>query len=468
MLFPASLAMAQVSSQAQLERFDRQLERAQRESRVLVDPDIPPADRALVDYGGYLSLSFLSVDDQIGHNHVLGQYELVGYGRVSLDGAHEFFVRGNANYLDFKEGDSFDGRGDDFQGPFIERAHYRFDLQRALAAYNGQVIDWNAVVVAGRELVHWANGLTLDEVIDGGTVSLSYGAATLDIVAGVTWDKDVDFDISRPDFRQDTDRGVYGGMLSMQVGRHVPYVYGLVQQDYNGTEIVDRNDITTRFDYNSYYLGIGSSGAFADNLLYALEAVYEGGSGLSNSFDDSLADVPQTEEDISAWALDARLDYLFADLRRTRLAGELILASGDSNRVTSNTTIGGNRSGTDDHGFNGFSLVNTGLAFAPAVSNVVVLRGGVSTFPAPDTARFRQLQVGFDALVFTKFAEHGPIDEITNDKRFLGVEGDLYMTWQVSSDVTFALRYGGFIPGPSIEGDSGLRSLFFAGVTYAF
>ena len=34
--------------QAQLERFERQLERQQRESRVLVDPDVPPADLALV------------------------------------------------------------------------------------------------------------------------------------------------------------------------------------------------------------------------------------------------------------------------------------------------------------------------------------------------------------------------------------------------------------------------------------
>jgi hypothetical protein len=471
-ILPASTALpatAQVvAQQAQLERFERQLERTQRESRVLVDPSIPPADRALIDYGGYLSLSYVNIDDPVGRNHQLGQYELVGYGRLNFDGAHELFVRANTLYLDYKDGDSFDGRGDDWIQPRIERAHYRFDLQRALAAYNGQVIEWNAVVQAGRQLVHWANGLTLDEEVDGVTARLSHRNLALDLLAGVTYENVIDFDVSRPGFRRDTDRGLYGAMLSMQAGTHQPYVYGLVQRDYNGNEVVVRDGITTRFNYDSYYLGVGSSGAFTDNLLYGVEAVYEGGEALSNSVDETGTQLNQTEEDIQAWALDARLDYLFADVRRSRLSGELILASGDSDRFGSNTTIGGNRAGTDDHSFNAFGLLNTGLAFSPAVSNLGVVRIGVSTFPVPEVARCRQLQVGFDAFAFSKLESDGPIDEPTKDKRFLGVEGDLYLTWQVSSDVTFAVRYGGFIPGPAIEGDSGLRNFFFAGVTYAF
>jgi hypothetical protein len=465
-LLPASVASAQ--QVAQLERFERQLERQQRETRVLIDQDIPPEDRALIDYGGFLSLAYLNIDDSVGHNHQLGQYDAVGYARLNVDGVHELFVRGNATYLDFKDGDSFDGRGDDLIGPRIERAHYRFDLQRALAAYNGEVIDWNVVVQGGRELVVWANGMTFNEVIDGGTVRVTSGPAALDIVAGVTWNKDVDFDISRPDFRQDTDRGFYGGMLSVPSGTHQPFVYGLVQRDYNGNEVSNRGDVTTRFNYNSYYLGAGSTGAFSDNWLYGLEVVYEGGGGLSNSIDDAGEEVTQTNEDIQAWALDARLSYLFADVRRSRVEFELIVASGDTDRQTSNATLGGNRSGTDDHGFNAFGLLNTGLAFAPAVSNLIVTRIGASTFPWPDSARLRQLQVGADVLVFNKYLEDAPIDEPTNNNRFLGVEADLYVTWQVASDVTLSVRYGGFIPGPSIEGDSSLRNFFFAGVTYAF
>lgn len=466
-VFPV-IASAQDGSLTQLQRFERQLERTQRDTRVLVDPSIPPTDRALIDYGGYLSLAYVSIDDPIGHNHQLGQYELVGYGRVNFDGAHEFFVRANTLYLDYKDGDSFDGRGDDWINPRIERAHYRLDLQRALAAYNGEVIEWNLVAQVGRQLVHWANGLTLDEEVDGIAVRLTRDNLALDMLAGVTYENVVDFDVSRPGFRRDTDRGLYGAMASVQVGRHQPFVYGLIQRDYNGEEVRPNDGGSTRFNYDSHYIGVGSAGAFTDYLLYGIEAVYQGGEGLSSGVDETGADLPQAEEDIQAWALDARLDYLFADVRRSRLSGELILASGDSDRLSSNTTVAGNRPGTDDHSFNALGLLNTGLAFAPAVSNLGVVRVGVSTFPCPDVARYRRLQVGFDAFAFAKLESDGPIDELTNDKRFLGVEGNLYMTWQLTSDVTLAVRYGGFIPGPAIEGDSGLRNFFFAGVTYAF
>src|SRR4051794_23607430 len=121
---------------ASLERFERQLERQQRESRVLVDPSVQPADRVQIDYGGLLTPAVYSIQDPQGHTHVLRQYELVGYGRVNIDGAHELFLRADTRYEDFNEGDSFDGRGDDFHNPQITRAHYKFDLARHLAAYD--------------------------------------------------------------------------------------------------------------------------------------------------------------------------------------------------------------------------------------------------------------------------------------------------------------------------------------------
>jgi hypothetical protein len=453
---------------AALERFERQLERRQRESRVLIDPDVRTGDRVLVDYGALLTPSLFTVQDPHGHSHVLRQYELVGYGRLNFDDAHELFVRGATRYNDFNDGDSFDGDGDEWEEPRLERFHYRFDLARALAAYDGKVIDDNVVVQVGRQLVYWGSGLTLDEVIDGGVVRLSHGDTTLDLLAGVTYDKIVDFDISRPDFRNKTERGLFGGLLRTQAGRHAPYAYVLVQRDWNDDDPLVVDAVTTRFDYDSYYLGLGSSGAVTDQLLYAAEFVYEGGEGLSNSLDADGAQVDQTDEDVSAWALDARLDYVYTDPRRTRLSGELILASGDKDRQASNTTFGGNRSGSDDHGFNAFGLLNTGLAFSPAVSNLAVVRVGASTFPLPDSARCSQLQVGADVLVFNKLLGDAPIDEPTNGDRFLGVEADLYVTWQVSSDVTLSVRYGGFIPGGAIEDDKSLRNLFFAGITYAF
>ena len=49
-------------------------------------------------------------------------------------------------------------------------------------------------------------------------------------------------------------------------------------------------------------------------------------------------------------------------------------------------------------------------------------------------------------------ATEPPIDEVTSDDRYLGWEPDVYINWQVTSDVTFAFRYGVFFPGTAILG----------------
>jgi hypothetical protein len=213
---------------------------------------------------------------------------------------------------------------------------------------------------------------------------------------------------------------------------------------------------------------VGSSGNLTDNLLYSVEAAFEGGKTLSNSFAFPFTQVEQTRDDITAWALDARLDYLLNDPRRTRFSGEVILASGDNDRLSTSNTFGGNRPNTNDHAFNAFGLLNTGLAFAPDVSNLLMVRGGVSTFPFPDAGPFRQLQLGADVFAFNKLSDEAPIEEFTSEDHYLGWEADLFVNWQVTSDVSFTLRYGVFFPGQAIETDHDERHFLFTGITYAF
>src|SRR5829696_5661308 len=93
-------------AQSSVERFSRQLEQIQRETTLLADPSIPLDQRTLVDFGGYFTANYLSLEDFNRETHVLRQYDLVGYARVNIDGAHEFFARGIASYQDFAPGDS--------------------------------------------------------------------------------------------------------------------------------------------------------------------------------------------------------------------------------------------------------------------------------------------------------------------------------------------------------------------------
>jgi len=466
--------------QTDTERFERRMEQVQQQNRVLANPDEPIGERALIDYGAYTTFSYFSIDDLNHNNHGLRQADLVAYGRVNLDGAQELFLRGRITFQDFNHGDSFDGEGNK-EHAVVEQAFYRFDLARYLAAYRGIATTDDFAFQGGRQTVLWGNGLVLDQDIDGGVFDLVSGPASLEAIGGQSVPDTVDFDTSRPGFDDRTRRGYFGALFSVQIEKHRPYAYVLAQQDYNPSEVLVTNFgtgatgipnvSTTRFDYNSYYIGLGSNGSIGDKLVYGVEATYEGGNDLSNSFTKPagiVQAVPQKREPIQAWAGDVRLDYVVGDPHRVRLGSELILASGDHDRLSSTNTFGGNQPGTRDYAFNGFGLLNTGIAFVPAVSNVAIIRVGGSLAPFPDIPLFRKAELGLDFFVFNKLLQKAPIDEPTKNGRYLGCEPDLFLNWQITSDLTLAMRYGVFLPGRNISSGQFARQTFFTGVTFAF
>ena len=71
----------------------------------------------------------------------------------------------------------------------------------------------------GRDLVYWGNGLVLSETLDGIVARLETPLADVDVIAGVTPTRTVDFDTSRPNFDHNTRRGLYGAQVSRQFGR---------------------------------------------------------------------------------------------------------------------------------------------------------------------------------------------------------------------------------------------------------
>ena len=62
-------------AQADLGRFERQLEQIQRETLIEANRDLSLDQRLFFDYGGYATFGYLSVDDNVNENHVLRQYE---------------------------------------------------------------------------------------------------------------------------------------------------------------------------------------------------------------------------------------------------------------------------------------------------------------------------------------------------------------------------------------------------------
>ena len=456
-------------------QFERQLDQYQYANRVLVNNDIPPEQRLLVDYGAYLTFNYLSVDDANANDHTLRETDAVGYARLNLDNAQEFFIRGEEQYQDFSVGDSFFSR-QTRQHSAIQELYYRFDLQRYLSSYKGEVTDSDFSVTAGRQSIIWGNGLAFNQDLDALTLDGLSGPLTVEAVMGRTVRDTVDFDTSRPGFNSLTERLFFGGLATLTVGRNKPYFYVVAQEDDNpdfvSTEALAQGGaIKTHFDYNSVYVGGGSSGSLGDKLVYGIEGCFEGGSTLSNSFEltsSGIEPITQTHDPIRAGAADARIDYVFGDPHETRASAEMILASGSHDRGQTNTTFNGEAPHTTDQAFNGFGLLNTGLAFSPEVSNLIITRVGVSTKPLFESYAFRQLEVGADFFFFQKYLEHAPIDEESDAGRYLGCEPDIFLNYQITSDLTLATRYGVFFPGKKITSSDQDRQLFFTGVTLAF
>jgi hypothetical protein len=453
----------------------QQLQQFEEQTRLLANPEIPAGQRALIDWGGYFSPQYYSIDDSNHDNHSFWEYDLVGYLRMDFDGANQFFFRGELQYNDYISGGSFDGFPSRLLDPYTpnDRAFYKFDLANYEAANYGKTINGDLTFEGGQDLVYWGNGLVLGQVVDGVMPGFRLGDLSVATVAGVTPLRTID-DVNpdRPAFDYNTQRGFYGVMATVNVAGQHPYVYGLLQQDYNKDNVSVAGPIYTRYSYNSGYIGAGSSGPISDHLRYGIEAAWEGGDDLSTSSQVSgfqLIPITQTRDSIVAWAGDVKLDYVPQDAGNSRITLEGIMASGDTDRGLTNTTFNGNAPNTLDRAFSGFGLLSTGLAFGSAVSNLMVLRVGPSTFPFTQCETLRRLQVGSDLYIFGKTNNNAPIDVPTNSGvRYLGWEPDLYLNWAITSDVTFTARYGVFFENPTAFVDPGARQFVYTGVTFAF
>jgi hypothetical protein len=177
----------------------------------------------------------------------------------------------------------------------------------------------------------------------------------------------------------------------------------------------------------------------------------------------------QTNNDIEAWAARFYTRYLFQDEQESQAIFEALFASGDPDRDTDTTnTFGGSAIGDTDRAFNSIDGVGTGLAFGPPVSNLMMFRGGFSSFPFKSVKLFERLRLGLDVYVFNKMDSAAPLDEASGNASYLGTETDLSADWRIFSDLSVHLRYGVFFPGNALNSDSDERHFLYTGITYSF
>ncbi|MHC4830626.1 MAG: alginate export family protein, partial [Planctomycetota bacterium] len=456
----------------------RHLERVLRDVdktyRLSVPDDQPIAERLHFDVGASARFGYYLRDDSFDRERGLRQWDGRVYALAELDGTHRLFGRLRFLYEDFDSGDSFDGRGDRFERSIADRYWYEFDSRGAGLAATGSPLDLGVRLKVGRQYVHWNSGLALSHVLYASQLDVELYGLGLSAMVGRTPSEDtIDFDGSRPDFSRDTDRLFYGSRLEYRgSATHRPFISFLGQRDQIQDDLVLVNTslggVATRFDYDSYYLSLGSRGSLGP-LAYRAELVYEFGKGLSDPIDQAaLTALGQDRERIHAFAGLVGLTFPLDDASATRVDLDLIAGSGDDDRIDSSDTVGGNRQGSRDTAFNSLGYVDTGLVLAPDPSNLFITRVGASSAPLRTLGGAAEhLRLGIDGLLFWKLDAEAPADVATNRDLFVGGEIDLSLDWQILSDVTATMRYGMFIPGEAIPNDRDhLRHFFYVGLTY--
>lgn len=431
--------------------------------RVRLDEQDPERDRIGFNAGGWGTFALFNFDDDAGRKHTLRQYELRLWGSLNINGVHQFYVRGMAGYDDWNAGDNPKSyhRDEDID-PRIERAWYKLRLGRWLSGQGGAIkppVDVNFKV--GREFADIGTALVLSTPLDMVQFEIDVGDWQFMALLGKTIDWVSNIDASA-DIVGHQERCIWGFEVTYTgLDQHRPFAYFLGNNDHSSpTPHTAGQD----YDYSSRYVGVGSEGSlFVPRLRYQVEVVGEWGKTYSDG-------VVSGRDDIRAMAADVLLEYFFEAKTRPKLSMEYIFGSGDSDRSTSSVaTVGGNREGTTDRAFNGLGFRDTGIAFAPAISNLHIYIIGASFFPLEDHKLFDKMEVGSKTYFYHKDKSGGPISDSSANTReqWVGWEWDVFCNWRVSSDLIWSIRYGAFQPGAAFDRQD-CRQFLYASLTYSF
>ncbi|UCD28095.1 MAG: alginate export family protein [Planctomycetota bacterium] len=448
------------NAQARPEDFLNRQRMLEDQVREALDRELP-GDRAFeLDWGGWYSYYMFLYDDGIESSRTYRRHDLRLWGSMGLDqGAHQFYGRLKLQYEDFNSGDSYDGNDDDWIGPNLDRGFYQFDLRKAVQAYRNKHLDWNLKLKVGRDLVEFGTGYAFSTPLDHVMLTLELGDWEIDGLAATAIRSYDNIDQSHPN-SGNSERNFWGTQITYNgFEKHRPFAYAYWNEDQLTEKPIS---LFQNYDYDTWYVGIGSAGELVKNLRYGTEWVLEGG----NSYGDRSI---IKRDDVHAWAFDIELEYLSQLPLKPRFGAEYMFASGDPNRLFSPTNAAGGNFDHDDTGFVGFGYRDTGLSFAPILSNIHIWRTGAAFIPFEDIEALKELEVGTDWFLYWKNRTNAAVSDPTADRQsgYLGWEMDYFLSWRITSDLSWTTRFGTFFPGRAFS-DQTTRTFLLMGVTWSF
>ena len=461
------VADAQNRETALINRLEQQMLDAEIERRLGDLRGQTFGEQMTLDYGASLRLGWAKLDDANFQPYGLRQYEANVYLQATMAGGHRVF--GNLRFL-YSQYYNSDNSNNGLLDPLGNRYWYQFDLGDWQQANEGSVGSLDFNIRAGRQFVTWGSGLVWSNDIYGAKIRAEWEGLAIEGLAGVSARSGLyDFDVSRINYDSDTNRHIWAIRGQYRISPELaPFVAYFAQRDHNDDTTLLPFFGPTEFEYDSEYLSFGTDGSIGNQFLYTLEICHESGTGMSTPIISPAGPI-QTKENIDAWAGILNMVYLLRDDQLSRLEATLGFGTGDSDRLSSSGTIGGNFPGSPDKAFNSLGYINTGLALAPSMTNLLMARVGASTGIPVNPRRPDDLRIGADFFVFGKANTNGPISAPSTASRFVGWECDLRMDWRITSDVSFNFRYGLFIPNGGNPGPiDQVRQFVYGGISYAF
>ncbi len=433
----------------------------ERENQRNLQEALPLAQKFRIDYGGWYNHYFFLFDDGFNSSRTLRQHELRAWASMSADqGVHQAYIRGRMRFIDWNSGDNFQPTEDNQQGPELERWWYMFDFAQALRVYEGKDVPWELKFKVGRDLVYAGTGFAIDIPLDHAMVQTEFFDFETTYTVGQTpyWTDNVDRSLPVADHSE----RIFHILETKYKGwdSHEPFVY-VAWQDDQTTE--SPRDLLQNYEYDSRYIGFGSTGELVENLRYATEWVIERGT----SYGDRRF---LHTNDIKSWGFDHRLDYFFRHKMKPVLTAEWMFASGDSGRLGSPTNAsGGDSVDYIDNSFVGFGFRDTGIAFSPRLSNIHIWRLGGVFKPFPEVDAVRDLELGTDWYLYWKHHRVGAMSDPLADtgSGYLGWEMDYFANWRIYNDLSWTVRFGTFFPGAGFT-DETTRTFLLTGVTWSF
>ncbi len=426
--------------------------------RVRMDQQALDLRQREFDTGGWGTFGFFNFDDADNVNKTLRQYQLRLWAGANLSGVHRAYVRYLIGWDDWNSGQHSKGDSNECT---LERAWYQMSVSGLMRQLSGEAPPFSLNVKVGRDFATIGSGLVLSMPLD--MVQIEYLGSQWEAMGllGKTVSFTKNIDPSERVYSQQ-DRCIFGGEVAYRGFSHDrPFAYILFNNDHSSPK---GTDVFQSYGYDSRYVGIGSTGSLGiPNFRYVTELAYEWGRTYGSGVKDGSRD------DICAMAYNLMVEYFFRVATRPRIMAEYIWGSGDSDRESSSlSTLGGNRPGTTDNAFNAFGFRDTGIAFAPEVSNLHIYVLGASFFPLESVRMFNELEVGTKAFIYNK-STSGPISDTSADatSRWVGWEWDIYADWRITSDLAWTIRYGFFQPGSAFS-DRQCRQFLYTALTLSF